>query len=464
MQVAYSGDKRSPPSPYLNDLLLSAIPEVSLFWGSGDSRSNLAYAMTASLRMQSGSTELSHRLTYDRTSRLGPRTLLTLIAAANYSSISNLLITSPLVTGVSGTVLPDAGIKIVGADVGETIQHELSPVLLFTQSTQLFATTTLEPAIPIDSLTAEELLTLERLFRGDAVGVETRFTGIASRRVPPDIDRDYVFVDVGPRWRRDWSRTISSSAFAGATFLVTDPQKVYPSGRATVAYTGAARVPGQGTTPVDLIADLTATTGVVPNPLTGLATRTHQVALNAGLPISVPHRVAAQGSVGVGRSELIDPTGVLPEQAFNSLFTDVTLGWQLNNFVETFLRYQFIGQIGDPNTALAPSILRDTVFLGVQFSSRPPGATSVNTRLPQRVDSADAAATDGPSGGAEAGEDDWGRRNTQSGIDDGSRARAPGSPLPVGQQPAGAQPAGAQPAGAQPAGAQPTGLGQRPLR
>lgn len=393
----YLTERRSAGQARFNDLFVMASPELSLFWGSRDSVYDLTYTLTGGLRSQ-GASDIANRLTFQGAMRLNATTTFIASASAFQSTLANLLVTAPIstVTRTTGTALPSATVHFVGAALSGGLRHELTPLLSLTHTAEANAVTALAPTPPLDTLVLSTGIALERLWAQDALGGEARITYFDTRTVPPFSDRQYAYVELGPRWRHDWTRSLSSTLSGGASALL-DPVTFYPSGRAALLYTmpDLSRN-GMGAGSIELA----GSTGIVPSPLTGVLTRTHQATLTGQAPIIARARIFGTATLGYGHADLIDPAVRANSLSFDSVVTDLTVGWQAKDYLQAFVHYQFLAQIGETSaTATGPSFLRDTVFVGVELSSRAPGRNTVNARLPQRVDESDVpppAAIHGP--------------------------------------------------------------------
>jgi len=402
--AGYLTEEYVEPQPRLHDVFTIATPEGTLFWGNAEDRRNLTYMLTGALHTQGGMSELAHRLMLTTTTRLGRRTVFNFSVGGVQSTLSNLLISTPFTTNVAGvprgTLLPSSSYRLLGGTVSESLLHELSPVWTLTQTANVNAFTTLSPTPPLVSFANDLGVAVERSFRTDAFGVGVGGGSIHARSDAPGGDIDLAFVNAGPRWRRDWSATLSSLVQPGVAVLF-DPAIFYPSATASLLYTPGGQASGAGRDRASLerqafafsqgSVELSASTGIVPSPLTGQLTRSHMVTLGGRAPILLPARVFARASVGVMRAELLDPASRTATMAFSALHANVDVTWQVTELFQLFGHYQFIGQVGDATAAgVSPTFLRDMVMVGIQLSTRPPDADAVNTRLPQRVDQSDA--------------------------------------------------------------------------
>lgn len=370
-----------PPAPRVDDIFISAVPELSATWFMRRTTVNITYSITGALHTLGSASEIANRAGLLSAFELSPRTALLLGVDASQTSTGNFLIQeSPTTATVS--VYPSAGTRLITGRLSQALRHELSPVLIATQDASAQATTTLPPAPPLNTFVASLGGGIERIWRSDGLGVSLTGGYALTQATPPQLDTNLVTITAGPRWRHDWSRSVSSSATAGATYLFSpDPgteDAVAPAGSATVLYfLDPASV------------DLSYSVGIFPSPLTGLVLRSHRVVLHATAPISERRRIFIGGSIGALRANIVSLRN-LPEQGYDALSADLDLSWQATEHMNVYARYQTITQIADvPPGGVDPSFIRDTFLVGVQLSSERV-QIAIPTRFAQRVDGGDA--------------------------------------------------------------------------
>ncbi|MDF2694673.1 MAG: hypothetical protein K0S65_3056 [Labilithrix sp.] len=375
-------EKHPPPNPRIEDLWVSAVPELSATWLTPRATINITYSLTGALHSLGSASEIANRLVLTSAYELSNRTNLLLSAEGAQTTASNFLIQRPAADSPIA-LYPAAGTRFLTGRFSQGLRHELSPVLTASQEASVLTTTTLAPAPPLDTFVATLSGGIERSWRNDALGAELRGGYAQTRATPPTPSAEVFTITAAPRWRHDWSRSLSSSAAAGATYLFSpDPNTdtvVAPFGQANLLYS---------IDPTEL--DLAYSIGVFPSPLTGQILRSQQVVLHARTPISEHHRVYIGGSIGYLRATLLDLVSTANDQSFHAFFSDIDLTWQATSRVQIFGRYQTITQLADINAAgVNPSFIRDAVIVGVQLSSEGAQIT-VPTRFAQRVDGADA--------------------------------------------------------------------------
>lgn len=393
LQGAYLTEQRPSPQPRTKDVFVSAVPELSVVFDSPGSQIGLTYSLTGALHSLGGASEIAHRLSLQGSFPISRRTTLVLSAVGAQTSLSNLLVSQPA-NGSTIGVLPGVGSRLITGLVTEALVHDLTPRVRFDEELAANVTTTLAPSVPLDTFFFGGALGLEHLWPNDAVGAEVRSLYAIVRTIPPAVDQQFVTASAGPRWRHDWSRTLSSSVTAGAAVVVSPDSdtrtRVAPSARGSLLY--AVR---------DSSVELSASTGIVPSPVSGQVGETRQGRLYGTTPLSTSAQVYVSASIGYARTTLLDLTPAKNELRYDAVFSDVELTWAPTSLARLFARYQFMAQIGETSDlGVNPSFLRDQVLVGVQFSSRPPpiarggggSVTSeeVDARLPRRVDQSDA--------------------------------------------------------------------------
>lgn len=378
-------ENRPSPAPRTEDLWLGAMPGVSLTALSRDLATTVDYQLNGAVHSLGGASEISNYVNVAAAYEATPR--LRLLGSGQFiqSSVTNLLVTQGAATNVV-TVLPTAANKIVTARVGQGLSYELTSRLRLEQSADASVFTTLAPTPPLDTFSAGLGGAIDHSWRNDAVGFETRATYTIAHFIPPLLDQSFFTFTGGPRWRRDWSPSWTTSIAAGATSLVsTDTAaetRVAPFARASALYLWA---------PTQL--DLALSTGFTPSILSSQIFQAHQATLRGTRPIWEHQRLYGSASIGYLRASLIDVRDQGLGQDFDAFLSDVEVSWQALPLVQVFARYQFIAQIGErQTTGLNPSMLRDVLLLGFQLTTRPPNAevaSSVPTTFGRRVDRSD---------------------------------------------------------------------------
>jgi hypothetical protein len=382
LQGGYITEQRPAPSERIEDFWVGAVPELSATWLTPRATVNLTYSITGALHSLGSASEIANRLILTSAYELTNRTAVLLSAEAAQTTASNFLIQRAAADSAIA-LYPSAGTRFITARLAQGLRHELTPVLVASQDSSVLTTTTLAPAPPLDTFVAGVGVGLERLWLNDAVGFDLRGGYALTRAVLPTPSAEVFTVTAAPHWRHDWTRSLSSSLGAGATYLFSpDPGRdpvIAPYGQASALYI---------VDPTQI--DLNYSIGVFPSPLTGQILRSQQVVLHVMTPISEHHRVFLGGSLGYLRASLLDLISSTNDQSFNAFFSDIDVTWQASAHVQVFGRYQTIAQLADVNLAgVNPSFIRDAVIFGVQLTSDPFQLT-VPTRFAQRVDGTDA--------------------------------------------------------------------------
>jgi hypothetical protein len=390
VQGGYIAETRPTPRSRVDDVHVGAIPELSLLWGAPTTQLSLTYAFTGTLHSEYAS-EIANHLSLQGAFEVSRRTTLVLTGTAAQTTLNNLLLSQPASASSTG-LFPTGGTTLLTANVGEGISHELSPRVRFEQQATASVFKTLDPSPPLESFNGILGGGIERVWRNDGLGAEGSVGYAIVRTAPPTPEQKFITGTLAPRWRHDWSRSVSSLVAAGGNALVSPVAStkplVAPFARASLGYAVG-----------DSTFDLLASTGVTPNPLTGQTVQAHQVSLHVVTPLSMHARLFVAGSAGYVHGTLIDRINLGNDNEFNSALSDLELVWQAAPLVQVYARYTFIAQVGDTNAlGFNPSFVRQSFLIGVAISSRPVdgvagrgggGAGGVRTRLPQRVDRTD---------------------------------------------------------------------------
>ncbi|MBX3199660.1 MAG: hypothetical protein KF894_16110 [Labilithrix sp.] len=386
VQAAFATEGLPPPQPRRDDVFVMATPELSYLWGKPDRAFSATYGVTGALHSLGGASELAQRLTLAAAFELTARTRLLLSAFAAQSSLSNLLISQPA-SATSVTLYPGLGTRLVTFGVAQGLSHELTPRVRVEQTADANLVTTIAPSPPLDAMVVGAGAAIERIWPRDGLGLETRASYATTQAVPPEPDRQFATIMLGPRWRRDWSPSVGSLVNAGATSIFsvdpTAPPLLMPSARASIFYTRD-----------EAAIDLTASTGVAPT-FTAQLAQAHQVALRGTTVLDRRRRISGSASIGYLNATLIDSANRANDVRFQAGLGDVEIAWQATALMRVFARYQVLAQVGEVIGGVNPSAIRDVFLVGMQISSRPPtvGAAAVTqgvpTTFPRRVDQSD---------------------------------------------------------------------------
>lgn len=387
-------EARPPPEPRRNDVFVVAAPELSALYGGGTSTFRLTYSLTGALHSRRQSTELANTLTLDWAFEPTRRSIVMLSVVGTQSSVQNILFARPASAGAA-EVVPGLGTRLLRARVSQRFGYEVSPRVRFDQNADANAMTTLSPSIPRDALFGAVGAGLERAWPTDALGAEV--SALYAMMWPPEPadEREFLTVTGAPRWRHDWSDTLSSLVAVGAsriTELSSAPNGekgsfTAPYARGALLYTGETSR-----------AALTLTSSVTPNPMSGQLVHGHQATIQYATALSLYAGVFGGLSLGGLRGDVLDWEDRRMGRTFNALLFDADLMWQAGPLVQLFARYQFVAQVNERSELSAPpSFIRDTLLAGIVLSSRPPetvgrGAAPLDeapTDLPVRVDRAD---------------------------------------------------------------------------
>jgi hypothetical protein len=387
-------ERRPAPTAPVEDYHIGVTPQLALLFGGPSTRLTLTYSFTGTLHTVYPS-EIANVLSLSAAFELSPRTLLVLTGTAAQTTLNTFLLTQPAATAGT-TVFPSTSTTLVTTTLTEGLSHQLSPNVVVDEQANVILFTTLAPSPPLDTLSTTLGAGIERIWRDDAIGIGASAGFTTVRALPPAPVQNFLTGTLAPRWRHDWSRSVTSLLSAGASVLlnpdaIEKPPILAPFARGSVAY-------GIDDTTFDLV----VSTGLSPNPLTGQILRAHQASLHGVTPLSLQARMFIGATAGYARGTLIDPVNRANDNDFETVFTDADLVWQATPRLQVYGRYTFIGQVSNTNAVgFNPSFLRDSVLIGIALSSQPVttgggrgGKTGISeaqpARLPQRVDRADA--------------------------------------------------------------------------
>lgn len=371
-----------------DDYFVAATPELGYFFGTERTQVGIIYSFTGSLNtfLPNGiANRLALTLAYDA----GPRTRLLFGVEALQASLGNYL----LVKRTTDT--PIGGVPILSSQLGtltatQGLSHELDSNLRLNQALTATYVRSLDLDVHLDNYLASTTVGVERGWTFDAVGVELN-AQYARSIVPPLPNSRTMTVSLGPTWDHDFTRSLSGSAsVAAAVAFSTDEgteAQVAPAGRAALLY----YVDGSGI-------ELSYVGGFEPNTLLGTLTRSHQGTLRAYTPISDEHRILVAASSGILRAKTLDlrSMGALNNEV-DSVLHDAELTWGVADYLNLFLRYQFIGQTAGSGIGVGatPALVRHSAIIGFDiFGGGRPTKPRVQTKFPQRVDRTDAPPAD----------------------------------------------------------------------
>ncbi len=246
-------------------------------------------------------------------------------------------------------------------------------------------------------------LGFDRLFTHDDVGLDIGGDYLHLELIAPAGSMSRLDQQLNPHatlsWHHDFTKQWSTGLTGGVVYINpigTDPYnpsrvivQAQPTGvfSGTVAYTGDWGG-----------ASLAVARGVAPNLLIAQNTVSDSATLRASLPLpwlelaprSNPHYSAA-GSLGVARTQLVDPASSALQGSFQLVHADVALQYRPRNGMTYSLRYEFAYQHGDTVAALVePTFFRNTVYF--EFAFRYPGQLAV--QVPRRTGSVRADGGD----------------------------------------------------------------------
>jgi len=369
------------------DFLLGATPEIQWLMLEPGWLLRATYSLTGTVHTNQSS-DVANRLALAVTAEPSRRMTVGLSAEATQSTISTSFLTSSAAQAPVNGVLAATDTQILTVGSGQTMGYEISPVVRFGQSAGITYSRALDSDTGLDNFAANASLALDRVWKADSLGIEGRATFASTKpaatAIVPTPPRQKLFaVTPAPRWRHDISSTLSSSVDAGPTFVFSpDPStktQVSVSGRGSLNYFWS---------PATI--ELSYQHSFEPNTITGQVLRSHIGTLRGTTPISTENHIVGTASVGYLHGTFVNlRTDAVPRDDFDTFVGDIEIGWLPYDWLQPFLRYQFLTQDGGASAIDDPSFVRHAVLLGVQLTTAPAGTFTAAAR-PQRVDRADA--------------------------------------------------------------------------
>jgi hypothetical protein len=398
------------------DIAAQAVPELSLLDVSKRSqvRATYTFAITAHSTLPA---DISNRLVVTSAFDLSKRTSFLLGAEAGHTTVTNSLILRNPANAPTSAVPIGIG-QIFTSRLSEGVSWEASSRMRFTQLADATYISTIDapPNLSVEAYLANLVLSLDRVWPTDAIGVDLR-GGYAESHVAPLPRSRLVPIGLTPHWRHDISRTLTSLVVGGGTVVLSpDPDTkrlVAPFGQGTLSYLLD-----------DSTFDLTASIGTTANALTAQLLNAEQATFRTTTTLSNAHHVVASAGVGYTHGTVIElRRNIVPQPPFDAFIADAGVSWSPTLAVDLFTRYQFVDQITASGVGLTatPALQRHAVIIGIQISARP-DPVRVPTRFPQRVDRGDASVgtssgtTPNPSsGGGSGGSDSSGAPSSSGG-------------------------------------------------
>ncbi len=365
-----------------DDLAGQVVPELSLLSLGARSQLRATYTLAATAHTTFPA-DLANRVNLSSAFELSKRTTLLLSAEAGHSTVANALISGGSSAAPVG-VVPLAAGQLLTARISEGTSWEASPVIRFNQSVDATYVTTFDGPLSLDGYLANAVVSIDRTWKSDALGVDLR-NGYARTHAEPLPPERLISLALTPHWRHDISQALTSLFVAGASIVFSpDPGTrplVGPFAQASFNY-----LLDEATVAV------IGSVGTQANALTAQLLYADQVTIRASTPLSLRHAIDASTSIGYIHGTILDRRrGVVQPPDFDAFIADASIGWSPTEAVELFARYQFLDQLAaDTALAATPATQRSTVILGIQLSSHP-DPIRVPTRFPQRVDRSDAA-------------------------------------------------------------------------
>lgn len=341
----------------------------------------------------------------------GPRSELTVQVNGSRTVLSAL--TAATMPNETVAMLQPAGVvDVTQVDLVETGSYTATREIRLAESLFARGSLTDDNATPATTTTSGEAglsLSFDRTFQKSTLSLELGGSVLRLERDAPAgaamgsrLDRQ-----VNPRgrvqWRRDYTAAWSSSLDAGVVVVIpygTDPDN--PTAEHKV---GAFPIFGGQLSYTDTwgVSTLSVRRDVTPNLLVAANTITTGAALAAAIPlywVDDAHRrqprLAAVGSLGIGRTQLITEGATATESSFIVGRADVGLVYSWRPGITYTARYELVYQSSgsDPISMMeVPGFVRNTIFLSVAVRYPAQVEAHVPTHRPIRSDGSDLRPT-----------------------------------------------------------------------
>jgi hypothetical protein len=385
----------SPGVTFTDDYAIQGVPELSLVVLGKRSATRLTYTFAATAHSAIAG-DISNRVSLVSAYEVDARTKAIFLADAGISTISNALLLAPP-TSVPPGAVPLTNTRIASGHAAEETETELSPGVRFSQNADFLWVRGLDPP-ETEGYVASGIVTLERIYKRDALGVDLR-GAYAGNKTPPIPPQHYIPLGATPRWRHDISPSWSSVVAAGVVAIVS------PDGGARSAAEPLLQVLVDYTSETTTV-ELAGLSGPQANPLTGQLLEASSATLRVSQPLSVRHQVLASASVGYAHGHILELRPELPAQPdFDTILGDAGVVWSVNPRLDLFARWQLLDQMSPATRTdvIGPDSIRNAFIIGIQLATAP-DPSLIPTRFGQRVDDADAVAAPGATADGEAEE------------------------------------------------------------
>lgn len=341
---------------------------------------SIEYVHTATVYFEhTGANAGADRLSWAGIYQLSQRSELQIGAeiARGRQNLANLL--RPAVS-TTVTARPTGPIQFVTSTVSAGYRYDITPVWAFRDGGTFRWYTPIGVSGPrADRYDLDNIAGLEREWARDTLSAGIRTGYFVSAGTATSSSQQQVIVGAVLRWRRELSRTLSSSIEGGfASAAKVDDlgnNTASPTGRAALAF---ATDDGQ--------AELFASRTVEPNLLVNQNFITDAVGLHGVVPIVRSMGLMASASAGYLHNRRVPVTPEAVRANADVWMADVALGWAPIPGLTVEARYQRTDQSSDSVSGVPPTYSRDVALLTLHgmFPNRP--VSGVLSTYADRVD------------------------------------------------------------------------------
>lgn len=382
-----------------SDFFFQLAPGAALTTAAPRFISRLGYTLTADVFVEhSEGDSYTNTLDWAGFADLSPTTDLLLVAQSQEGRLSTFNLSLASAAQQPGVLPTNTQTNFFGQLFSETLSWNVTP------EWRTYETGFFRAFIPIDrgqladSYEALGELGAEHAWRSDALGLVARTSYVnflaltdAMGNVTSPGQEQLINTAFG-RWQRDWSLSWSSELDLGV--VEAEPLHVdgatrlwQPSVLAALRYFK------------DLAsAEVRYTHDILPNPIAGSSFLNDEVGLSALLPLPKVTRTFIGASASYQHSQLLNEDGSLSGSFAHVINADVTVDVRVLPELGLFARYAVFDQLAtnegpssDPLHQITnlPSILRNTVMVGMNVIYPAVAVARVPTRRGTRVDRSD---------------------------------------------------------------------------
>lgn len=378
-----------------SDFFFQLSPGAALSSATPRLLQRLAYSFSADLFVHhSEANSFTNTLEWSAFIATSPTTDLLLLIQSQQGRLNTFSLQVPSANGIVLPLTQNASTNFFSQSLTEALTWSPSGKWRATESGFFRAFVPLDAGQLPNTYNFVTDVALERIFMRDAIGglVKADYVDFAALRDPMTnvvvtSEQSQILTSAVARWRRDWSPSWSSEGDLGVVLAMNaadgSARAWQPSALAALRWFRERSH-----------AELRYSHDALPNPLAGTSFAYDEVALAGATPLGAKSQMFLSASAGYLHVRQISATIGLTDETAHVVQADVTLGWQPRPEFDLFARYSLFDQFGQPpidatTQAALPSILRNTVMIGLNVVYPAVAAARVPRRQGTRVDRTD---------------------------------------------------------------------------